>query len=407
MKLIYNAGIYLFIFIARILSPFSIKARQWTLGTRSWRTIQERLSELSGKRIWIHCASLGEFEQGRPLIEAIRKKDPSSVIILSFFSPSGYEIRKNYSQADVVCYLPPDTQENAREFIAAVNPGIVIFIKYEFWNNYISVLKERGIPLYLVSGIFRKGQHFFRWYGGFFRKMLSGFSWFFVQDNESAELLKTAGFDNVTVAGDTRFDRVVEISKNARDIRELETFCGGERTFLAGSSWPGDEAIFAGYINNYPERLKWIFAPHEISEQSLSGLEKLLKVKTVRFSAFSEAHADARVLIIDNIGMLSSAYRYATIAGVGGGFGKGIHNILEPACWGIPVVFGPNHMKFREAKGMIDAGASWSFSNYSGFRAIMDSLTGDRELYALAAKAAGEYVARNAGATGIVMSKIF
>jgi len=407
MKFLYNAGIYLFIISAYLLSPFIKRARQWRDGTRDWTGRISGKLQGRGKRIWVHCASLGEFEQGRPLIEAIKKKDPDSVIILTFFSPSGYEIRKNYGVADAVCYLPPDTPGNTRKFIDLVKPDMAVFIKYEFWYNYIRQLKLSGIALYLVSGIFRSDQHFFRWYGGFFRNILKGFTWFFVQDKGSADLLKEAGFGNVTVAGDTRFDRVLELAANAKDIRELEVFCKGEKMLLAGSSWSGDEEILSRYINANPGLYKWVFAPHEISEANIRRLEGLLRVKSVRFSRLTEQDTEARVLIIDNIGMLSSAYRYASVAVVGGGFGKGIHNILEPACWGIPVLFGPNHVKFREAYGMIEAGAAWSFSCYEEFKILLESLSGNQDLYEKSARSAASYVADNAGATGIVMSGIF
>ena len=238
--------------------------------------------------------------------------------------------------------------------LVLVNPEFVIFVKYEFWNNYISVLYNKNIPLYLISGIFRPGQHFFKWYGSFFRNMLKKFKIIFVQDQQSLDLLSGIGMENILLAGDTRFDRVIQIAGTAKDIPQLEQFRGDEKLFLAGSSWKQDEEIIAQYINKFPDRMKWVFAPHEIDKPNIERLEKLFNVKYVRFSEFNEAAADARVLIIDNIGMLSSAYKYAYIAAIGGGFGKGIHNILEPACWGIPVMFGPNHEKFREAVDLIN-----------------------------------------------------
>ena len=407
MYILYNIGIRVFTIIAWLVSPFSKKAMLWIKGQRGWYTDLEQKIEKGVKYTWIHCASLGEFEQGRPVIEAIKKRDEGEKILLTFFSPSGYEVRKNYPMADIICYLPADTPGNAARFISLVNPGKVIFIKYEFWHNYIKVLALRSIPVYLVSGIFRKEQHFFRWYGGFFRNILKRFRWFYVQDQRSAELLKSIGLENVSVAGDTRFDRVVQIAATARELPVLEQFREQEKLFLAGSSWGPDEEIITEYINRYPDKMKWVFAPHEIEKSNIERLEKLLRVKTVRYSVFNPESRDARVLIIDNIGMLSSAYRYASIAAVGGGFGKGIHNVLEPACWGIPVLFGPNHHKFREAIGLKDSGGGKSYSSYNEFEAAMDSLLSDNELYRKSADSAGKYVSENAGATGLVMAGIY
>ena len=358
------------------------------------------------RTVWIHCASLGEFEQGRPVIEAIKKERPELKIVLTFFSPSGYEIRKNYPNADCISYLPADTPMNAAKFISLVNPQFVIFVKYEFWNNYISVLYKNNIPLYLISAIFRPGQHFFKWYGSFFRLMLKKFNRIFVQDQRSLNLLSGIGMENISLAGDTRFDRVVQIKGTARDIPQLEQFRGDEKLFLAGSSWRQDEEIIAQYINKFPGRMKWVFAPHEIDKPSIERLEKLFNVRHVRFSEFNGDASNARVLIIDNIGMLSSAYKYAYIAAIGGGFGKGIHNILEPACWGVPVVFGPNHDKFREAIDLKDVGGAKSFVTYDDFERILDEWLTDSKLYTASAEMAGKYVKENTGATGIIIKEI-
>lgn len=406
MKFLYNTGIFLFAVTMRLLSPFNSKVKLMVKGWKGW---EEKLKGNAGegsKNIWVHCASLGEFEQGRPLIEELRTREPGCRIILSFFSPSGYEIRKNYQGADYVCYLPPDTRRNAARFIRAAVPSAVIFVKYEFWNNYISAIRRRNIPLYLVSGIFRPDQHFFRWYGGFFRKMLFRFTHIFVQDQRSESLLKSAGVSNVTIAGDTRFDRVMQIAASARNIPALEAFRGKDRLFLAGSSWPPDEEIISRYILSHEDSLKWVFAPHEIDKANIERLEKLLGENVVRFSEFTEPGTDARVMIIDNMGMLSSAYRYADIAAVGGGFGKGIHNVLEPACWGIPVLFGPNYANFREAVDLIELGGARSYCNYEEFVAAFEALSGNAELYRNAADSAGRYVRENAGATGKIVDQI-
>jgi 3-deoxy-D-manno-octulosonic-acid transferase len=304
-----------------------------------------------------------------------------------------------------VFYLPADFPRNARKFIKLVDPSFAIFVKYEFWDNYLSELKRKGIPLYLISGIFREDQSFFKWYGAFFLKILRNFTWLFVQDQKSADLLKRNGIENITLAGDTRFDRVMQIAGNARKIHQLESFRGNEKLFLAGSSWKPDEEIITAYVNKNPEKMKWVFAPHEIDAQNIERLEKLLKVKYVRFSEYSSDKADARVLIIDNIGMLSSAYSYAHVAEVGGGFGRGIHNILEPACWGIPVMFGPRHEQFHEAAGLIKSGGGISFAVYDEFEKILDGWISDEKLYDQAALSAGSYVKENTGATEKIMKQ--
>ena len=406
MKVLYNIGIVIFSVLARFASLFNSRASLWIEGRKKWT---EKIGSgiKSGDRvIWIHCASLGEFEQGRPVIEAIKKNMPEFKIVLTFFSPSGYEIRKNYNNADCISYLPADTPANALKFINLIKPELVIFVKYEFWNNYISELYRKQIPLYLISGIFRPEQHFFKWYGGFFREMLRKFEKIFVQDRRSLDLLKSIGLENVSVAGDTRFDRVVQIAATARDIPQLDLFRGSEKVFLAGSSWKQDEEIIAAYINRYPQKMKWVFAPHEIDKSNLERLEKLFRVRYVKFSEFNEATADARILIIDNIGMLSSSYRYAYIAEIGGGFGKGIHNILEPACWGIPVLFGPKHENFKEAVDLLNSGGAKSFRNYDEFKELLDLWLSDEKNYTFSAETASKYVKENAGATEIIIKEI-
>ena len=406
MRLLYNAGIFLYSAIAWIIAPFNRKARAWVNGRKNWYDSLKGKIVAGEKYIWIHCASLGEFEQGRPVIESIKKEKPTYRILLTFFSPSGYEIRKNYPLADIICYLPYDTSGNAEKFISLVNPAIAIFVKYEFWDNFISGLNRKMIPLYLISGIFRKEQLFFRWYGGFFRKILGKFTRIFVQDQESLELLKAIGIINVSVAGDTRFDRVAEIAGQTKEIQQMGRFRGSEKLFLAGSSWKPDEEIIAKYINSYPGIMKWVFAPHEIDNENIERLEKLFTVKSVRFTEFTDNSADARVMIMDNIGMLSSAYRYASIAAVGGGFGKGIHNILEPACWSIPVLFGPNFGKFREAVDLIAMEGAKSFNDYDDFEEILNLWISDETEYRKAATRAGDYVNKNRGATDLIMKEI-
>ncbi|MCX6256103.1 MAG: 3-deoxy-D-manno-octulosonic acid transferase [Bacteroidia bacterium] len=406
MKVLYNIGILIFNALAHLISLFNSKASLWVNGRKNWAKKIEDKIKPGDHSVWIHCASLGEFEQGRPVIEAIKRQMPGIKIVLTFFSPSGYEIRKNYPNADSISYLPSDTPGNTRRFINLIKPEYVIFVKYEFWNNYISVLYENKIPLYLISGIFRPEQHFFKWYGSFFRSMLRKFERIFVQDQRSLDLLSGIGMKNVLIAGDTRFDRVVQITDTARNIPQIEQFRGGEKLFLAGSSWKQDEEIIAQYINKFPGRMKWVFAPHEIDKPNIERLEKLFKVKHVRFSEFSDASADARILIIDNIGMLSSAYKYSYIAAIGGGFGKGIHNILEPACWGIPIMFGPRHKKFREAVDLINENGAMTFDSFGEFSNILDKWLTDELFYLKSAKAASFYVSKNTGATGKILQEI-
>ncbi len=407
MKIIYNIGIFLYSLFARILSPFSRKAYLWTKGRIGWYTKLKEQVDPSAKYIWVHCASLGEFEQGRPVIEAIKKVKPQYKIVLTFFSPSGYEIRKNYKYADIVSYLPPDTRRNAKRFVELIRPEKVIFVKYEFWHHFISALYNKGISLILISGIFRDNHFFFRWYGRFFRKILEKFTWFYVQDRESEDILARQGFTNVTVAGDSRFDRVMQIAREAKTIPEIELFSKGEKLLLIGSSWPKDEEIITKYINIHPGLMKWVFAPHEPDPANIERLEKMLSVDSIRFSEFREEYSDARVLIIDNVGMLSSAYRYAWMAVVGGGFGKGIHNILEPACWGIPVIFGPRHDKFREAVEMKTNGSGATFSNYREFEMIIDRFMNNNTLYKEACENSLRYVKENAGATKMIIEGLF
>ncbi len=406
MNILYNIAIAILNLIVRLVAPFNNTIGLWAKGVSGW---QDKISEKirPGDRvIWMHCASLGEFEQGRPVIEALRRGRADLKIVLTFFSPSGYEVRKGYAGADCIIYLPSDTAANASRLVKMLNPEFVIFVKYEFWNNYISELYRNQIPLYLISAIFRPGQHFFKWHGAFFRKMLGKFRMIFVQDKQSLELLSSIGLNNMMFSGDTRFDRVAEIADSAREIPLLEKFRGDERLFLAGSSWRPDEEIICRYINSYPGKMKWVFAPHMIDKQNIDRLEKLFEVPVARFSAYDPAVSEARVLIIDNIGMLSSAYRYASIAEVGGGFGTGIHNVLEPACWGIPVLFGPNHLKFREAVELIISGGGRSFQSYDEFEKTVDEWLSNEISYIDSAKAAGTFVKENIGATDIIIQEI-
>ena len=407
MKTIYTVIIVLYSFMAGVGSLFSGKARKWVQGRQGWRTRLDSFSKEGKKVVWMHCASLGEFEQGRPVIEKIIREQPGWKVVLTFFSPSGYEVRKDYRGADVIMYLPSDLAVNARSFLDRIDPDLVLIVKYEFWYNYLSALRRRKIPTYLVSGIFRPTQYFFRWYGWFARDILSVFTHIFVQDEQSGSLLKGIGYDSYSVTGDTRFDRVSQIAGAARDLPAIEKFRGGERLFVAGSSWEADEDIIIRYINEYPMVMKWIIAPHEVDEGHLQRIEKKISAGSVRYSSFDRTDDSCRVMIIDNIGMLSSVYRYASMAAVGGGFGKGIHNILEPACWGIPVLFGPNHGKFREAADLTERGGAVTFDSFETFSATVNKYLTDSAELTGAGIVCASYIADNKGATDKVYNQLF
>lgn len=378
-----------------------------------WKTnsiLREKIDR-NAKYIWFHASSLGEFEQGRPMMEKIKATHPEYKILLTFFSPSGYEVRKNYKGADVICYLPFDTPYRVKKFLNLANPAIAVFIKYEFWGNYLTELKKRGVPVYIISAIFRPDQLFFQWYGKSYRKMLYCFNHLFVQDERSEKLLREFGITNVTVTGDTRFDRVLDVRDQARELPFIEKFLcdkSGKKSvvMVAGSSWPQDEAIFIPYFHEHPE-MKLIIAPHEIHREHLLSIQAMLKRPSVRLS---EAHeddlADKHCLIIDSFGLLSSIYRYGQIAYIGGGFGAGIHNTLEAAVYGVPVLFGPNYHKFKEAKDLIAVGGGFPVSDEKAFQAKMDELLTYPEALAVSGQASGDFVKKNTGATDKVLRQI-
>jgi len=351
----YNLSISFYYCFIKLASLFHPKARLWVRGRKDIfskieSTLKERIKP-GDKVVWFHCASLGEFEQGRPVLEELKKRNVK--IILTFFSPSGYEIRKDYGEAAAVFYLPFDFKSNARRFVALVKPDAALFVKYEFWLNYLAELDQQKVPTYLVSGVFRPGQHFFKWYGKSFFKALQSFKTLFVQDENSLQLLKKHGFTNTELAGDTRFDRVMQIAANKKDLPGIKEFCGSSQVIIAGSSWPKDEALIIETITDLRsefKELKLIIVPHEIHEHSITSGKEKMKSRGLTVSRFSEGvNAQSDVLIIDTIGMLSQLYQYATLAYVGGGFDNGIHNILEVMAHGVPVAFGPNYHKFVEA----------------------------------------------------------
>lgn len=366
MLWIYNTGIFFYSLSIRIASLFNTKAKLWTEGRNNiFIQLENAFKNEKSAVIWFHCASLGEFEQGRPIIEKIKDKHPQYKILITFFSPSGYEIRKNYSGADYVFYLPIDTALNAKKFLEIVQPKMAFFIKYEFWYHYLHTLKNKKIPTYLISALFRKNQIFFKPYGSLYRNILKCYDYIFVQDDDSMELLLELGLKNICVSGDTRYDRVLEIAAQAKSLEIIENFKGGKNLIVAGSSWPAEEQLIATYIERKGFTHKFIVAPHDISENHLLQLERLFsKYKHIRYSkADNEKISEFDILIIDNIGLLSSIYKYADIAFIGGAFGSGLHNILEAVVYGCPVIFGPKYYRFPEAVELLNAGGACSVRN--------------------------------------------
>jgi 3-deoxy-D-manno-octulosonic-acid transferase len=386
-----------------------------------WRGEREAFSILrekvdpNARYIWVHAASLGEFEQGRPLIEQIRQEHPEFKILLTFFSPSGYEVRKNYAGADIICYLPLDTIRNARRFLRLIRPEIAFFIKYEFWYNYLHILKHRNVPVYSVSSIFREGQVFFRWYGKQYSRVLKCFTHFYVQNETSCQLLERIGLTNVTITGDTRFDRVLQIKDAAKKLSVVEAFIKDcPNVFVAGSSWPPDEEIFIKYFNEHRE-WKLIIAPHVIGEDHLKQIEKLLDGrKIIRYAEIANepeasqgpALNTADVLIINCFGLLSSIYHYGNVTYVGGGFGVGIHNVLEAAVWGKPVIIGPNNKKFQEAQELLAAGGCFEIASYEDFEQRMNRFVQEPEFLKKSGQQAADYVMGKAGATRKILSNV-
>ena len=450
MKYLYNIAIWVYALAVRVVAMFNPKVRLMWQGEReAYAKIESGLRK-GDRVVWVHAASLGEFEQGRPLIEKLKRENPEYKILLTFFSPSGYEVRKNYASADVIAYLPLDTPCNARRFVELVKPEKVVFVKYEFWLNYLRELRFRGIETYIISAIFRPNQVFFKWYGGIFREGLKAFRMLFVQNEESKELLKGIGVENVMVAGDTRFDRVADIAAAAKKLEIVERFVGirneelgmrnaiplspsdsfpnlGEQSrevqngeslpvLVVGSSWGPEEDLLTRYINERAGRMKMIIAPHEVREERIKELTSKLTCKYALYTQITDNGLqiidktqlslliDYDVLVINTIGLLSSIYQYGQVAYIGGGFGVGIHNTLEAAAWGMPVVFGPNYHKFQEAKELIECGAGQSIKNYEECARALDEFFEKNDV---ASKAAAEYVASHTGATEIIYNSQF
>ena len=418
--MIYNIVIYFVLWGIAIASLFNEKVRKMWRGEREAFKILKQKVNPNAKYIWFHAASLGEFEQGRPLMERIRKDYPQYKILLTFYSPSGYEVRKNYEGADIICYMPVDTRLNAIRFLRLVRPVMAFFIKYEFWSNFLHILKHRNIPTYSVSSIFREDQVFFKWYGRNYAGVLKCFTRFFVQNEESKRLLEGIGITAVDVVGDTRFDRVLQIKEAAKQLPICEAFRTGVassqsadvphhdfKVFVAGSSWPPDENIFIPFFNEHKD-WRLLIAPHVIAEEHLKLILSLIKgKKVVRYTQTTpEEAAEADVLIIDCFGLLSSMYNYGDVAYIGGGFGVGIHNTLEAAVWNMPVIFGPNNKKFQEAQGLLKSGGGFEINTYEDFSGLMSSLMNDETFLKQAGDKAGTFVAHLAGATDKVLASV-
>lgn len=407
MLLLYDLGIYFYSLFVRLASLKSKKALSWVRGRKNILELIEQSLDKNVFYIWFHFASLGEFEQGRPVLEQLKNEDPESRIIITFFSPSGYEIRKNYALADHVFYLPADTAKNAREFIRIVNPQMAVFTKYEYWYHYFDELHKNRIPLLMISGIFRKEQPFFKWYGALHRKMLTRVSYFFVQNETSRKLLSELGITNSMVSGDTRFDRVADNASHAPGLQKVQEFAEGKKVFIAGSTWMEDEKLIATLARHNPG-WKFIIAPHEVNPGRILETEKLFP-GSIKYSALKATSdipiSELQVLIIDNIGMLSALYQYGHIAYIGGGFGAGIHNTLEAAAFGLPVIFGPNYEKFMEAKQLIEIGAAFTIKTREELDNCMSDLLDDGFRIKSGA-AAKEYVRQNTGATQKILDYI-
>ncbi len=410
MKLLYNIFIWLYPIVARLISGQNEKAKLWVEGRKDiFEKLEASFKNNMSRVIWIHCSSLGEFEQGRPVIEAIKKKDSTSKLLITFFSPSGYEIRKNYEGADWIYYLPMDSKVNAIRFFNIVKPELIIFVKYEFWFYYLQQARMRNINTILISGIFRSNQPFFKWYGDFNRTTLQFFTWLFVQNKVSAELLKRINrVNNVTISGDTRFDRVITIANQFEPIDVIEKFIGNcNKVVVAGSTWQEDDEVLHHYTIIHPE-IKFIIAPHDIQKSRIDECKNLY-TNAITFSQLREGinlESDtSNVLIINNIGMLSKLYHYSTISFVGGGFGgDGVHNVLEAAVYNKPVIFGEEYSKYREAIELVEIEGAFSVKNTLELEKILNKLFTDNNFYERSSKEAGEYVKNNAGATDIILA---
>ena len=422
MLFLYNLIIILASQIVKLLALFNPKIKLFVNGRKNVFSILKSKIALTDKTIWFHAASLGEYEQGLPVIEKIKIQHPNHKIVITFFSPSGYEVRKNNTVADVTVYLPLDTKSNAQQFLKLVHPEMVFFIKYEFWPNYLNQIKNLNIKTYLISGIFRENQAFFKWYGGFYRNALKTFDYFFVQNESSKKLLQSINFNNVKISGDTRFDRVVSILERDNSLDFIQQFKGnssntGMTTIVIGSSWPKDESLLINYINKSSNNLKFIIAPHNIKSEQIANLKSQITKKTILFSEFENFNAvrtsrdlslrDYNIFIIDTIGILTKIYSYADIAYVGGGFGNpGVHNILEPATFGIPIVIGPNYSHFAEATALVHQEGCISISNQNELNEALDNLISNKDIRHEKGHICATFVQMNKGATDTILKNI-
>ncbi len=411
MRFLYNLALLFYLVGIRVMALFSEKARHWLRGRKGWRKKMHIAAKGRSERgravktIWFHCASLGEFEQGRPVIERFRKARPQWHILLTFFSPSGYEQKKHYPHANHVFYLPLDIPANARVFLDIWQPDMTVFVKYEYWFNYLEGLAKRNVPTYVISAIFRPQQHFFRWYGQWFRKQLLNVTRFFVQDDASRALLAQHGITSVSVSGDTRFDRVAALSRSADAFPAVENFAAGHKVLIGGSTWPKDEILLADQAKRYSPGLKMIIAPHEVHEDNIRRLKREMGDQTCLCSELAgHAPKEARVMIIDGMGMLSQLYQYADLAYIGGGFGQGIHNILEAAAFGVPVIFGPNHGKFAEARDLLVKKGAFSVQDAEELGAVVERLLSNPDLLKRAGEICRQYVEEKQGATRVIMA---
>lgn len=406
MKFLYQIGVFGYVWAIRLAAVFgNKKAGLWVKG----RKIQiPTLEKFDGKTVWIHCASLGEFEQGRPVIEAIKQQFPRTRIVLTFYSPSGFEVRKTYPQADIITYLPADTPGAAKQFFEAVKPDVGILVKYEFWQGFLHEAKRKKIPLFLISGIFRENMPFFKFYGKYYREGLQAFSHFFVQNNESEKLLRHIGIEKVSVCGDTRLDRVLEAVSSAKPIPRIASFKNNQLVWICGSTWPADDRLILPILEKFKGKLKAVLVPHDIHDQYISTL--IEKNPTLRMERFSTADAQQMhhtdLLIMDSMGLLMSAYAYADMVYVGGGFGKAVHNTMEPAAYGVPIFFGPKHKKFIEIQGLLQAGAAECVHTEAEMESLVNSLLYTKEKRQEMGQQAREYVQTHSGATAYILQQL-
>ncbi len=407
IRFFYNLGIHLFVLGIKIASIRNQKAKDWISGRKNQFDKIKADFTTEQNPIWIHCASLGEFEQGRPVIEDIKDRYPNKRILVTFFSPSGYEVRKNYELADWVYYLPSDSPRNVKQFLDLIEPEMAVFVKYEYWFNFLKGLNEREIPTYYISAIFRPNQLFFKKIGKWYSEMLEYITHFYVQNETSKKLLNSIGYHNVTISGDTRFDRVAKIVDSITSIDLVEKFVENKKVIVAGSTWRCEEAILAQYMRKVPDE-KLILAPHEVNDEHINNILNLFGDTAITYSkAQREDISNKQVLVIDSYGLLTSLYQYGKVAVIGGGFGVGIHNILEAATFGMPIIFGNNYEKFQEAVELKNAQCAFPINNVEEFNAVMSRLLTDPETTKKISKNSAQYVQDNIGATELILSTIF